>query len=123
MHARAYVFPAADHTRAKNPFQWNQYGFTFGGPVRIPKLFNGRDKLFFMSNYEAFRQRDRPVNVYSLPTQNMRAGNFTELNTVLWDPEGRVQNGSTILATAFPRNIIPATRQSFQTNTVLEFAP
>src|SRR6185295_3161298 len=36
MDARAYDFTAADHTRLKNPFQWNQYGFTFGGPVRIP---------------------------------------------------------------------------------------
>ena len=99
MDARAYDFTAADHTRIKNPFQWNQYGFTLGGPVRVPKLINGRNKLLFMSNYEAFRQRSRPVNVYSLPTALMREGNFTELNVALWDPVGRVQNGSTIEAT------------------------
>ncbi len=37
------------------PFKWNQYGYTLAGPVRIPKLFNGKDRLFFMSNYEGFR--------------------------------------------------------------------
>src|SRR6266487_1168282 len=36
----------------KQPFKWNQYGFTLGGPVWIPKVFQGRDKLFFMSNFE-----------------------------------------------------------------------
>jgi hypothetical protein len=71
--------------------------------VRIPKVYNGRNKLFFMSNYEVFRQRARPVNVFSLPTALMRQGNFTELNVALWDPVGRVQNGSTIVATPFPR--------------------
>lgn len=123
MDARAYDFTAADHTRAKNPFQWNQYGFTFGGPVRIPKVVDGRNKLFFMANYEVFRQRGRPVNVYSLPTEKMRNGDFSELNIGLWDPVGRVQNGSTIVATPFPGNIIPITRQSFQTKLLYEFAP
>src|SRR5206468_1529877 len=37
---------------AKAPFRWNQYGFTLGGPIRIPKLFNGKNRLFFMSNFE-----------------------------------------------------------------------
>src|SRR5215468_5402048 len=41
----------------KNPFRRNQYGFTLGGPVWIPKVFNGRDKLFFMSNLEELRDR------------------------------------------------------------------
>ena len=40
-----------------SPFKWNQYGFTLGGPVKIPGLFNGANKLFFMSNFEGFRLR------------------------------------------------------------------
>ena len=39
---------------AKNPFKWNQFGFTLGGPIWIPKVFDGRNKLFFLSNYEGF---------------------------------------------------------------------
>ena len=55
LDAKNYAFTTA--RPPKDPFKWNQYGFTFGGPVRIPKLFNGKDQLFFMANYEAFRQR------------------------------------------------------------------
>ena len=53
--AKPYAFVA--NPPAKSPFKWNQYGFELDGPVRIPKLFNGRDRLFFMANYEVFRQR------------------------------------------------------------------
>ena len=39
----------------KNPFRRNDYGFTLGGPVWIPKVFNGKNRLFFMSNFEELR--------------------------------------------------------------------
>src|SRR5262249_13382707 len=39
----------------KNPFVRNQYGFTLGGPVLIPRVLNGRNRLFFMANYEVLR--------------------------------------------------------------------
>ena len=50
-----YAFTA--NRPAKSPFKWNDYGFEIDGPVRIPKLFNGRNKLFFMSNFETLVQR------------------------------------------------------------------
>ena len=40
----------------KNDVKRNDYGFTFGGPVRIPKIYNGKDKTFFFFNFEQFRQ-------------------------------------------------------------------
>jgi hypothetical protein len=124
MDARAYNFTAADHLRVKNPFQWNQYGFTFGGPVRIPKVINGRDRLFFMSNFERFRERERPVAVYSLPSAAMRTGNFSELSAALFDPAGRSRAADgTIIATQFPGNIIPSNRRSFQAGVLEEFIP
>ena len=53
LDARPYAFTSAEPAQA--PFKWNQYGFTLAGPVRIPKIFNGKDRLFFMSNFEGFR--------------------------------------------------------------------
>lgn len=40
----------------RNPLRRNDYGFTVGGPVRIPKLYNGKDKTFFFFSFEQFRQ-------------------------------------------------------------------
>src|SRR5437764_3240413 len=48
LDARPYGFTTAVPVSA--PFKWNQYGFTLGGPIWIPKIFNGRNRLFFMSN-------------------------------------------------------------------------
>ncbi len=56
----------------------NDYGFTFGGPVRIPKLYDGRNKTFFFVNFEQFRQGN--VNSSSqttVPTLAYRNGDFT----------------------------------------------
>src|SRR5713101_8036296 len=47
LDARPYGFTS--QVPDKNPFKWNQYGFTLGGPIQIPKLFNGKNRLFFMS--------------------------------------------------------------------------
>jgi hypothetical protein len=57
-----------------------EYGGTLGGPVRIPFLFNGHDKLFFFGTYDKFRSR-LGVNpsASTIPTTLMRKGNFQEL--------------------------------------------
>jgi hypothetical protein len=47
----------------KNPLDRNDYGFTLGGPVRIPKLYNGKDKTFFFFNFEQFRQSVTTTNL------------------------------------------------------------
>src|SRR5213080_917974 len=44
LDARQYAFAGSNPEKA--PFKWNQYGFTLGGPIWIPKLFNGKNKLF-----------------------------------------------------------------------------
>ncbi len=55
----------------------NDYGFTVGGPVRIPKLYNGKDKTFFFFNFEQFRETQIINNTpISVPTAAYRTGNF-----------------------------------------------
>jgi hypothetical protein len=122
---QSYAFSAADHNLPKTPFQWNQYGFTLGGPIQVPKVFNGKDRLLFASNFERFRQVTRPTAVYSVASMPMRNGDFSALNTSIWDPVGRslAADGKTILATPFANNVIPMTRMSLQAAKLYEFEP
>jgi hypothetical protein len=82
-----------------SPFKWNDFGFEADGRVAIPKLFSGRDRLFFMSNYEALRQRQTSQVVYNVPTAQMFQGNFSQLGTIIYDPATKLP---------FPNNTIPS---------------
>src|SRR5258708_8281521 len=48
---------AGTNTTKKGELRQNQYGFSIGGPVVIPHLFDGRNKVFFFGDYEGFRRR------------------------------------------------------------------
>ena len=125
MDAKAYAFTPAQASQGKNAFQWNQYGYTFGGPVILPKLFNGKNKLFFNTNFERFRQRTRTDSYYSVPSAAMRQGDFSELAGItLWDPAGRstAPDGS-ILAVPFSGNKIPMDRLSAQSQVLWNYWP
>ncbi|HXE63293.1 MAG TPA: TonB-dependent receptor [Bryobacteraceae bacterium] len=55
----------------------NDYGFTVGGPVLIPKVFNGRDKTFFFFNFEQYRETQQiNTQAITVPTAAYRNGNF-----------------------------------------------
>ena len=54
----------------------NQFGGTFGGPVYIPKLYNGKNKTFFFVNYEGFRERQGAIQEQVVMTQEARNGLF-----------------------------------------------
>jgi len=84
LDAQPYAFTSV-HPK-KSPFKWNDYGFELDGPVRIPKLYNGHDKLFFMANYEALRRRQNFLSTYSVPTPAMFEGDFSALSTTIYDP-------------------------------------
>lgn len=74
--ANNYFANAAGQDRP--PFSQNQFGATATGPVLLPKLFNGRNKLFFMFNYEGFRQREG-LNLTGLyPSAAQLAGNLAD---------------------------------------------
>jgi hypothetical protein len=121
LDAKNYAFTTA--RPPKDPFKWNQFGFTFGGPVSIPKLFSGKNKLFFMSNYEWFRQRRQVQAVATVPSPAMRTGNFSELprgTQGIFDPRTRGNAGG---PTIFPGNIIPANRIHPTSVKLLEFLP
>jgi hypothetical protein len=59
----------------------NDFGASAGGPVRVPWLYNGKDKTFFFFNYEGFRQVNGGTSLLSAPTQAMLGGDFSSLLT------------------------------------------
>src|SRR5262249_39575824 len=80
------------------PFKWNDYGFEVDGPVYIPKLFNGRNKLFFMANDEWLVEGANFKQAYSVPTPAMFGGDFGLLGTTIYDPSTKEP---------FANNVIP----------------
>jgi hypothetical protein len=120
LDARPYFFkdPESPTQTAplKAPYRQNQYGFTLGGPVWIPKIINGRNRLFFMTNYEGFKSRTSSTQFFTTMTPAMRAGDFSAVPTALQDPNTRVRtpnatgSGFTVTSTPFPNNQIPTSR-------------
>ena len=69
----------ATPTSAKPALHYNQYGFAVGGPVWIPKLYNGRDRTFFFGSWEKLEQIGESTSVGSVLTPAMEAGDFSAL--------------------------------------------
>jgi hypothetical protein len=66
---------AGQHIR--NTQRRNDYGFTLGGPIRIPKVYNGADKSFFFFNFEQYREGQQISNgLTTVPTAAYRSGDF-----------------------------------------------
>ena len=78
---------------------YNQYGFDVGGPVYLPKLYNGRNKTFFFASWEKINQVQQGTGPISTLTPAMESGDFSGFSQQLVDP----YTGS-----AYPNNQIPA---------------
>jgi len=61
----------------RNAYHQNQYGFTVGGPVYIPKVFNGKKKMFFFGSFERLRNRGLSTFSSYVPTAAERTGDFS----------------------------------------------
>jgi hypothetical protein len=95
-------------------FRLNQFGFAIGGPVILPKLYDGRNRTFFFADYEGFRNTTQSFVLGNVPTIKERAGDFSELTTKIYDPLTTVPNPlvpGAFLRTAFPNNFIPLNRR------------
>jgi hypothetical protein len=73
---------------AKNPLRRNQFGVEVDGPVYLPKIYDGRNKTFFMGTYEGTRQVSSSTSLQTVMTAKMRDGDFTETpaSTVIRNP-------------------------------------
>ncbi len=113
-------------------YKQNDFGATVGGPVWIPKVYNGRNKTFFYLAYEGFRNRiGQNGSILSVPTPEMYQGDFSKLvgsNGALvpiYDPSTTQPNasGGGFTRQPFPNNQIPQDRFSTITKEMLSLAP
>jgi hypothetical protein len=106
------------------PLRFNQFGWNFGGPVFIPKLFNNeRKKLFFLFGQEWVRYRLLETFEAVVPSQLMRQGNFSELlgSNPYYSTQQIVRDPNTGLP--FPNNVIPANQRSANGIALLSMFP
>ncbi len=131
-HGSAYDYLVNEALNASTPFvnakpraRRNDYGFTFGGAVDIPKVYDGHDKTFYFFNFEQFREttvvNNSPITV---PTAQYRLGNFAQALTArnatvngvtyregtIFDPASQATVNGRTSRTAFVNNAIPASR-------------
>ena len=114
---------------AKKPVsRFNQYGGSFNGPVRIPKVIDGRNKLFFMFAYEGVNDALPAPTTSTMPTAAERNGDFSALlplgtNNIyqIFDPLTGVAQGVRVARQPFPGNIIPASRISSIAKNYLQY--
>ena len=120
----AQTYPAVQRL----PYRQNQYGVYFGGPIWIPKVVDGRNNTWFSLYWEGFRSAQTSAYLASVPTANMRAGNFSavlgsqtgtdslgrqEFANEIYDPltsRPDPANPGEYLRDPFPGNTIPMDR-------------
>jgi hypothetical protein len=116
LNANTFSNNAKGLPRAKTGL--DQWGFTIGGPVRIPKMYDGHDKTFFFFSGEAYHEKLHFPNesITSVPTVAQKRGDFSRtfdnagrLMTI-FDPTTGRQVGNNWVRDPFAGNVIPANR-------------
>ncbi len=120
LHGSLYEFLKNDAFNARNtfqstvsPFKQNQFGASAGGPVILPKLYNGKDKTFFFMAYEGFRYSRPARSYYRVPTEANLRGDFSDSPRAIFDPASTrldPSNDGSYIRDPFPENIIPEGR-------------
>ena len=136
IHFSAYEFFRNDKLNANDwfanrsgtkraPFRFNQFGGTIGGPVVIPKLYNGRNKTFFFANTEIAKFVQGITFTAILPDPRQLTGDFSQARladgraVTIYDPIG----ASGFTRTPFAGNIIPGNRIDPVARNVSKFLP
>lgn len=134
-HGSAHEFHTDTSLRAENYFQpqtvqdpvskqlvpfkppkdiQNQFGYTFGGPIK-------KNKLFFFTDFERTTERKLATALETVPTDALRSGNFSGTGTTIFDPNTGAANGTG--RTAFLNNQIPVNRMDPAALAMLKLIP
>lgn len=101
------------------PFRLNQFGGAVGGPVKLGKLYDGKNRTFFFTDYQGTRYRRGDTTRFSLPTAAQRNGDFSKtLNqagalVTVYDPYSTQPDPARLgqsIRIPFAGNLLPANR-------------
>ncbi len=140
LHGAAFEFLRNSALNARDPFAttipqfgYNQFGISVGGPVFLPKIYNGKNKTFWFANFEGSREGVPRANVATVPTALQRTGDFSQTQVrlangtaaplIIYDPATTRQQGTAYVRTAFPGNAIPANRFDTVAKNIMGFYP
>jgi hypothetical protein len=119
LDARSFFSPS------RLPSKMNEWGGVIGGPVVLPKIYNGRNRTFWFFSFDQFYFRGGQVSsLLTLPTTRMQKGDFGELPHPIFDPATTTlaANG-TASRLPFANNFIPDSRRSKVSTALLQYHP
>ena len=134
VHGSAYDYFANSDLNARSFFsqtvpviRQNEGGVTLGGPVYIPRLYNGHNRTFFFFGQQLFYNTQGATgNLLTIPAASFRTGNFSSFTgptgavIPIYDPNSTT---ATYSRTPFPGNIIPSSRLSPQSLAIVNLMP
>jgi hypothetical protein len=134
LHGSAYDYLRNDVFDARNffnrtgkaePLKRNQFGWSIGGPVYFPSLYQGKGKTFFFYNQEHLKERKSLVKVARIPTGDITRGDFSKASYTIYQPGTTRPNpsGTGFIRDPFPNNTIPTSMISQVAQKVLTFYP
>ena len=139
IHGSLYEFNQVSKLQATNFFtnkagqikpvgRYNQWGGTAGGPLWVPKVFNGKNKVFWFFAMEEINDSFPEPQTVMVPTAAQRTGDLSALlkvgaNYQIYDPSTAVLAAGRITRTPFSGNIIPSNRLSPIAKNYFQFYP
>jgi len=113
----------------RQSFRWNQPGLRFDGPVWLPKLYDGRNRTFFMYSWERIKSSIPFPQTMTVPTLEQRAGDFSKTvqsngqPILVYDPATLRASGSGWVRDPFPGNRVPENRWDPVSKNLLKYIP
>src|SRR5439155_1018198 len=133
LHGTAYEFLRNSALDAKNffdsptdpipPFKLNQFGFSTGGPVYIPRVYDGKNRTFFFFDYQGTRQRTGHTFFATLPPPAWRNGDFSGFQQIFDTDTTTIDASGNATRQPFANNQIPANRFNPVAKTLMDLFP